>query len=643
MKRSLETGQLLQWVQPPLQSAETAASGSWLEYMDINEADIPYAGALLAETFSKWLEESAEFDIWNRYSLFLFDRQQEQIAGPAVPAEQQEAMAGLISEAMRTGAVAGPKPAEDKLVYGVPVMSRSAGLPFAALGFITGDRETVADSTALLAMCLHFRSLFYQGFERLLTQETTAKRRLQDKENERRDAMFQTAKRLYDQIDVSSVLKETVQSLESLYPGSTIDLFLSQDYTAVDPRVKPLVFKHSSSDICARAFLEGKPVSERDADGVIHLAVPFSGKQAVYGVLQVSMTVEQWKESNRASFMMLADTAGSAFENAKLYEQSNLLIGELQVINELTKRLNQSLKLSEIFGFATGELLQVFQAEYCCILKLNKQSGCFEVVSGNIPSMLHEQFLTDYGFCGIVNESKEALIISDYKGPKQTPSKLMESTNARSLIASPIMVEGEVGGVILVAHRVPNYFSYDNYKLLQVLSTHIGLAITNATLHAEVRRMVITDNLTGLHARHYLDEQISLRQREDACGSLILVDIDYFKRVNDTYGHQIGDRILKQVSGVIKSCIRETDIAARWGGEELAVYLPKVRTDQAYRIADRIRHRVESETEPRVTASCGISEWTYEDDKISVESLFYRADMAMYDAKHHGRNQVQVG
>jgi len=219
----------------------------------------------------------------------------------------------------------------------------------------------------------------------------------------------------------------------------------------------------------------------------------------------------------------------------------------------------------------------------------------------------------------------------------------MEMTASRSLIASPIMVGGEVGGVILVTHRSANYFSYDNYKLLQVLATHIGLAITNASLHAEVRRMVITDNLTGLHARHYLNEQIQLRQRKDPCGSLILVDIDYFKRVNDTYGHQIGDRILMQVSGVIKTCIRDSDIAARWGGEELAVYLPKVKTEQAYRIADRIRSRVESETSPGVTASCGVSEWTFEDEKISPESLFYRADMALYEAKHNGRNRVFVG
>jgi diguanylate cyclase (GGDEF)-like protein len=216
-------------------------------------------------------------------------------------------------------------------------------------------------------------------------------------------------------------------------------------------------------------------------------------------------------------------------------------------------------------------------------------------------------------------------------------------TGSRSLIASPIQINGQVIGVIHVMHHRPNFFSYENYKLLQVLSVHVGLAMSNASLHAEVKRMVITDRLTSLYARHYLDEQVNLLQKKDFCGSLILVDIDHFKRVNDTYGHQTGDKILINVSHIIKTSIRDSDIAARWGGEELAIYLPQVARDQAARIAERIRHRVVGETNPQVTVSCGVSDWNWEDDKISVESLVYRADMALYDAKHAGRNQVKIG
>jgi diguanylate cyclase (GGDEF)-like protein len=340
---------------------------------------------------------------------------------------------------------------------------------------------------------------------------------------------------------------------------------------------------------------------------------------------------------------MLADTAGSAFENAKLYEQSNRLITELRLINEITKRLNQSLSLNEIFTFASTELVKIFRADYCCILQADVPNQQFIVRAGNLPAMFHERLELDYGYSGIVYSTKEPVIISDYLTRRKVQSKMMEMANARSLIASPITVNGEVIGVIHITHHRPNYFSYENFKLLQVLSVHVGLAMSNASLHAEVKRMVITDRLTSLYARHFLDEQVNLLQKKDYCGSLILVDIDHFKRVNDTFGHQVGDKILIQVSNIIKSSIRDTDIAARWGGEELAIYLPLVARDQTVRIAERIRSRVMNETDPQVTVSCGVSDWNWEDEKISVESLVYRADMALYEAKHAGRNQVKLG
>lgn len=124
---------------------------------------------------------------------------------------------------------------------------------------------------------------------------------------------------------------------------------------------------------------------------------------------------------------------------------------------------------------------------------------------------------------------------------------------------------------------------------------------------------------------------------------MIIVDIDQFKQVNDTYGHQTGDKILQQVCTIVKSSIRKTDIAARWGGEELAIYLPGADAENAYRIAETIRLRAAMDTDPAVTVSCGIAEWTKGDGKVSVESLFYEADMALYKAKNNGRNQTQIG
>lgn len=618
----------------------------WFIHEDIHDADEPMLSPLFRASFDQWVNEAAGLSSLEAGEFLLYNREAEEIASAGL--QQREThrnareMLSLLVSSVISGGDSCTKEEEGYFIAAVPVCRRNDGSVFCVFAYMS-PIEKQPDLMQTQLCSLHFRSCFYRNFEQLYVKDLLLQQQRAEMDAKRKDALFQASKRLFDQIDVASVLSELLLSLEQLYPDSEVHLYLSQDHLNGDPRVKPLVFKNAEHDLVAKAFLNGKSVTEHDRDGTLRLAVPMTGKQAAYGVLCMSIGPGLWDEADLPAFLLLADTSGSAFENAKLYEQSNLLINELRLINELTKRLNQSLRLKEIFQFATSELLTIFDADYCCVLQLNKEKNQFIVMSSNFPSIKNEQFSPDYGFCGMVYRTREPLIISDYWHTRIVTSMLMDNTSSRSLIAAPIMVDGEVVGVILVTHKTPNFFSYENYKLLQVMSTHIGLAVTNASLHAEVRRMVITDNLTGLHARHYLNEQIQSRQRKDPFGSLILVDIDLFKRVNDTYGHQVGDRILIQVSDIIRGAIRNGDIAARWGGEELAIYLPGIRAEQAYRIAERIRQHVEQETDPVVTVSCGVSEWTFEDDKISVESLFYRADMALYDAKNNGRNCIFVG
>jgi diguanylate cyclase (GGDEF)-like protein len=479
---------------------------------------------------------------------------------------------------------------------------------------------------------------------RELQQEQQLDREGLERELNRREYFMGITEKLHSQIHVDAVLDEMLAGIRFFFPQLDIEVYLSQDHSNRED-VKLLSFQNDAPELCIQAFMEGKFVL--NSPGLsLHpggtLAAPLGGKQGVYGVLQLHSREIGLTEEEVRFIASLAGTAGVAFENAMLYEQSNVLISELRLINEITKRLNRSLKLDEIYGFAASELLQIFGADFSCVLELDKKQGRMIVQATNIPEIYHEDFSLDYGLSGIVYQTKEPLIISDFWIQGRSKSKLMDSTKSRSLIAAPIINQEEVVGVIMVAHAKPNYFSYDNYKLLQVIAIHIGLAMINASLHAELNRMVITDHLTGLHVRHYLDEQINIQQKKDFCGSLIMVDIDRFKQINDTYGHQIGDQILIQVSGIIKTSIRPSDIGARWGGEELAVYLPQVGKEQAHRVAERIRSRVFHETDPRCSVSCGVSDWNWEDEKISVEALFYRADMAMYRAKNEGRNRVIV-
>ena len=619
----------------------------WFAKEDFHDADEPYLPSLLLDSFRTWYADACDMKLCRDGEFKLFSKNGNVYSSETNTFQLnnelncERKMKEIASISMRLGEYV--QYVKEEYVYSaIPIRRRRDHTIFAALVYITSKTNIITE-TELEAYMKHYRVHFYRVFEGVFVREIMHQKTLIDKEASHRERLFLISKRLYDQINAQSVVREMLQSLEELYQDSTIHLYLSQDYLEGDSRVKPLEFKNSANDIVTEAFLEGKCCIDRSQQGLIRLAIPMNGKQAAYGVLCIKIVSTHWDELDLPAFMLIADTAGSAFENAKLYEQSNLLINELRLINEMAKRLNQSLRSREIYQFTVTELLKVFGADFCCVLQIDNESSQFVIKACNIEEAIGRTYSLDYGFSGVVYRTKEAIINSDYWSAHPVTSELMEITKARSLIASPIFMDGEVAGIIMVIHQTPNYFTYDNYKLLQVMSSHIGLAVTNATLHAEMRKMVITDNLTSLRARHYLDEQIQRRQEMDYQGSLILVDIDDFKVINDTYGHQVGDRILVQVSSIIKSSIRSEDIAARWGGEELAIYLPNIPVKRAVEIAERIRLRVEGVTDPKVTISCGVSEWDSTQDKISVESLFYRADMALYESKKSGRNCINVG
>jgi len=494
------------------------------------------------------------------------------------------------------------------------------GLKIAILLFAGPDEKADRDVRAFLRHCAVY-----------LKTSLELERQMQ------RALLHQFSKKIQSAMDVRSVLSVVAEYVGELLPSFRLDFLLSQDNTNLEGLpVQPLLQLHDPDSICNRVYIDCVPLQEK-RDGLFITAAPLSGKQGVYGVLRI--TGETPIDPAQLQIVLdIADLAGNALENAKLYEQSNMMINELRLINQITRGLNRSLKLNDMYAYAVQELRHIFRSDYVCIMIYNPERRVWRVVAGNLPEGLPVEYPGDEDFSGMMLKTGEPVIVSDYQLVFGS-STMMELTGSRSLMATPIVASSEVIGSLLVFHREPNFFSYENFKLLQSFAAHLGLAISNANLHAEVRRMVITDHLTGLNTRRYLDEQMNLMKHRDSSGLLILIDIDHFKRINDTYGHQIGDEALIQVSRIIRSSIRESDIAARWGGEELAIYMPQANLEHGLLVAERIRARVEAETNPRVTVSCGLAEWT-SGSRMSVEQLFRIADINLYRAKNAGRNRV---
>jgi diguanylate cyclase (GGDEF)-like protein len=216
---------------------------------------------------------------------------------------------------------------------------------------------------------------------------------------------------------------------------------------------------------------------------------------------------------------------------------------------------------------------------------------------------------------------------------------------ARNVVVTPITVDGEHLGVAVGewggGHdaRIPT----STVRALAQASMHTALALRNARLLGENERLATRDSLTGLANRRLFDEslqrEVARAERLTAPLSLLVIDVDHFKQVNDTYGHQTGDAVLREVADALVANTKNYDVAARYGGDEFVVLLPGCRREDAIRVAERVRNGVARAVgEAPVTVSAGVA--TVPDNATDAERLMAAADAALYDAKRNGRDRV---
>lgn len=223
----------------------------------------------------------------------------------------------------------------------------------------------------------------------------------------------------------------------------------------------------------------------------------------------------------------------------------------------------------------------------------------------------------------------------------------------RSFILQKVMTSGDIVYGAILFSKEKNYFQDVILKYLDILSGQIGLGIEKVALYEEVREKSRRDELTGLFTRLYFDERLEIEikrvSRYQEKFSLLMMDVDYFKKYNDKYGHLIGDMVLKHITSTIKDCVRSSDVIARYGGEEFIVLLPMATREEALLKAEEICKAVVRQPILNIdhitglkdevnSISIGLACWT--EDATEKESLIAKADQALYAAKNNGRNQV---
>ena len=228
------------------------------------------------------------------------------------------------------------------------------------------------------------------------------------------------------------------------------------------------------------------------------------------------------------------------------------------------------------------------------------------------------------------------------------PCAHMSAVGTEQTLCIPLVAHGNTIGMMhLYVHE--EQFDDERMQLAFTIGEHLGLALANLTLQQELREQAVRDPLTGLHNRRYLEENITHQfmraQRHKQPLSLLALDMDHFKRFNDTFGHDAGDYVLKTLGAQLVQSLRGEDIVCRVGGEELAVLLPNTDGEMAMRVAQKLCRMVSDlhldfhgKSLGQLTLSIGVA--TFPDDGDNYEALMKQADMALYRAKKNGRNQA---
>jgi diguanylate cyclase (GGDEF)-like protein len=212
--------------------------------------------------------------------------------------------------------------------------------------------------------------------------------------------------------------------------------------------------------------------------------------------------------------------------------------------------------------------------------------------------------------------------------------------------AVPVIYHDRTMGVLMVTSDDPQRLWQENeVMLLRTVADQVAVAVNHARLFQQMQHQALTDGLTGCFNRRFfeiqLERDLHLATRMRQPVSLILLDIDHFKRVNDTHGHDAGDAALRILANALREEVRGVDTAARYGGEEFAIILPQAGHEGAKVVAERLRSRIESTEVPGVgciTASLGVA--SFPNDASSRELLVTSADRALFLAKRSGRNKV---
>jgi diguanylate cyclase (GGDEF)-like protein len=332
----------------------------------------------------------------------------------------------------------------------------------------------------------------------------------------------------------------------------------------------------------------------------------------------------------------------------EINKRLNISLGEFFNLQEISKIITQILDTNELLKFVNDVLIGVTGVDKSSILLFNKDKTELYVAFSNLPESEQKESFKQENI-----EWLKGVALNSENGYRNKVSSedcpFISGRATKSIMYASLATKNDKYGIILLEHIFEDVFTEDNLRFLTSIAAQVSIALENSSLYQQMREMAMVDGLTGAFNRIYLYEVLE-REIQASAGrypvSIALFDVDNFKKLNDTYGHLFGDKVLQTIVRIAREKVRKGDIVARYGGEEFIIVFNHLESNEAYKVVERIRRAIESETiednliQTRVTVSFGIASYPLHAD--NVKDLIKCADVAMYRAKSSGKNCTVV-
>jgi diguanylate cyclase (GGDEF)-like protein len=401
---------------------------------------------------------------------------------------------------------------------------------------------------------------------------------------------------------------------------------------------------------------EGKSPQYQEGAWKAAIAVPLQMGGKLLGTVGVvdADPKRRFSLSDQYLLNLFAHQAAIAVHNARLYLTTKEAAERRAILHRATQEIvSASLDQEAIYTAIHSAAALLMPSEAFVISLLDESSQTIEAVylvdrAGRTPAIT---LPIGAGLSGYVISTGKSLYIEDLDNYDEVESiRFGDSQDVRSILAVPMVLRGKVIGMISTQNYQARAYTSEDMYLLEMLAAHAAIAIDNTRLFREVQLLALTDPLTGVNNRRQLYE---LGEREFARArrykhplAAIMIDIDKFKKANDTYGHTIGDQILISVIQRIREKVRDIDILGRYGGDEFVILLPETDLVSACQVAERLRAAISdnpysTEGKPvAITVSLGVSVLSIK--TTSLDLLIDQADVGVYIAKETGGNRVGI-